>query len=430
MDWKSLRNQYPVFSFDKFESDFSGNVLNIKFFYSLPPKHHFVHELSINLPASANNSVPQFESLIFNLGLSLMLSYWKLTCSPVIKLPANHGHLNSQQIKFWTKLILNGMGEYFYKNQIDFTPTDFVTIEILDNQPPAFISKITHKNDDWTLIPLGGGKDSIVTLELIKSAFPVTAFAINPHPIISQITRKAGVNLITVNSRLDPHLLELNQKDFLNGHVPVSAFYSFCAVLTAQLLGITNVAFSNEASSNEGNVEYLGHQINHQYSKSLEFETDMHQYLLDLKLDLNYFSFLRPLFELQITQLFCRYPEYFDIFTSCNQNFKLDSHQPSLWCQKCPKCISTSLMMSCFMDKQKIAGIMGSYPPDLPDNQKIMDQLLGNAEYKPFECVLSQAEAQAAFAGHNLNQLLSAWHENPNLPEKFASILKAAINST
>ena len=46
---------------------------------------------------------------------------------------------------------------------------------------------------------------------------------------------------------------------------------------------------------------------------------------------------------------------------------------------------------------------------------------------KPFECVLTKAEAQAALTGENLNTILTSWQNNPNMPPEFAKILKAAL---
>jgi hypothetical protein len=291
------------------------------------------------------------------------------------------------------------------------------------------------------LVPIGGGKDSIVTLELLKPHFQVIPFVVNPVPIMSEVIKASGLqNPIIVKSEIDPYLLELNKQGYLNGHTPVSAFYAFCACLACYLHGIPHIAFSNERSSNEGNTTYLGHEINHQYSKTLEFETDFNNLITQsLNLPISYFSFLRPLYELQIIKLFCQYPKYFLIFSSCNQNFKLTHHQSLInrpWCQHCPKCVSTALMLACFIGKKKVSEIMGVYPPDLPINQSLIYQLTGKSAIKPFECVLTRAEARAAFdavefgKSDQLEQLLSSWMDNPNMPKEFENILKEAVHKS
>jgi len=434
MTYQELRQKYPKFIYEKSEYEIVGNNLEIKFYYSIPPDHNFVHKIIIeNVPKQSTINHEQFKYLIFQIGLSIIPSYWKSTCSPIIEIKA--GNLSPVQTQFWEKLFIKGMGEYYYKNQIDFTRNDFLTItspspKIRRGVGGEVLEKVDIKK---VLVPVGGGKDSIVTLELLKSHYHVIPFIVNPVPIMANVIKTAGLEKpIVVISEIDPYLLELNKQGYLNGHIPLSAFYAFVSVLAANLTDTKLVAFSNERSSNEGNTTYLGQEINHQYSKSLEFETDFNLYLKSINYELstiNYFSFLRPLYELQITKLFCRYSQYFKIFSSCNRNFTINpkEHPQGLWCGKCPKCVSTSLMLSCFIGKDEIIEIMGSYPPDQQFNNETVKQLLGESPIKPFECVLTRAEAQAAYTGKGLDKLLSSWMDDPNIPKEFEQILKSAL---
>lgn len=442
MTYHQLRKKYTKFIFEKFEYESVGKNLIVLYFYSIPPDHKFTHKIVFkDLQPTTPNS--QLESLIFHAGLSLMPSYWKATCSPTIEIQT--GKLSSDQIKFWHKLFLKGMGEYFYTNQIDFTQKDFLSIipspEVRREARSEVLMEIKSDRPS-VLVPIGGGKDSIVTIELLKNEYNVIPFVINPVPIIYEVIKTSKLNnIIEVTSQIDPKLLELNNQGYLNGHTPVSAFYSFSAIVAAYLSGTKYIAFSNERSSNEGNTIYLDHEINHQYSKTLEFESDLnHLISQSLNLSISCFSFLRPLYEVQITKIFSRYPQYFSIFSSCNQNFKLDNKaRPSGalpergWCQKCPKCVSTALMLACFIGKEKVIEIMAIYPPDQQYNHETMKQLLGKSEIKPFECVLTRAEAQAAFNAveldqlGQLDQLLSSWLPNPNMPKEFEKILKDAL---
>ena len=436
-----LRAQYPKFIYEKFNYKIAGGNVETEFFYSIPPDHEFVHRISflnISEPPTTNHEL--LEPLIFHLGLSKMFSYWKTTCSPLIEIRARH--LSPDQTAFWHKLFIKGMGEYFYKNQIDFSSPDFLVIQNAGRpgksraiMPPRAKSRGAREHDlsaSRVLIPIGGGKDSIVTLELLKPHFAITPFIINPVPIMLDVSRTAGFpHPVTVRSEIDPYLLNLNRQSYLNGHVPVTAAHIFTSLLAAALNNCRFIAFSNERSSDEGNVSYLGHTINHQYSKTLEFETDISKYLIkNLKFKIKNFSFLRPLYELQITKLFSRYPQYFQVFSSCNTNFKLDPRQhpqSGLWCKTCPKCVSTALLLTPFIGKDKVIEIMSAYPPDLPQNLEILIELLGQKPVKPFECVLTRAEAQAAYTDQGLDKLLSSWLENPNMPPRFAQILKHAV---
>jgi hypothetical protein len=363
-----------------------------------------------------------------------MFSYWKTTCSPEVLIGA--GSLDSEQISFWHKLFIKGMGEYFYKNDIDFTTPSFLTLTSTGSQPD-FNSNPFDLSAAKVLVPVGGGKDSLVTLELLKRDFAVTPFVVSPVPVITTVLKKSGVNPgVTVERVFDPQLFQLNSAGFLNGHVPISAFYAFSAVLASSALSIKYVAFSNESSSNEGNTIFHGTEINHQYSKTGEFETDLSDYLKYINIPVSCFSFLRPLSELQITSIFSHYPQYFSHFTSCNNNFKMDPNTHptgSLWCKKCPKCVSTALLLASFIGVDQVVDIMGAFPPDLPENRTILNDLLGLTPVKPFECVLSRAEAQATWEKLNAGSTEKFSHQlelvrsSQNLPPAFAKILAKAI---
>ncbi len=435
MDYNELRRRYPNFTYLNFTRSISGNRLHATFRYSLTPDLNFTHKVTFIFPHPVTDQ-DGLDNLVFHLGLSEMFSYWKLTCSPIVDIQA--GKLFPDQIAFWHKLFLKGMGEYYYKNQINFTLADFLTLK---NSADAEIAPI-HEQDSLSpkqvLVPIGGGKDSLVTLELLRPHFDILPFIVNPVPAINPLLSVAQIpSGVMVERILDPQLLDLNKRGFLNGHVPISAFYAFASVLSAYVSKTKYIAFSNESSSNEGNTLYLGEEINHQYSKSQEFELDLSTYLHDLVPDLSYFSFLRPLSELQIAKIFSRLSQYFPVFTSCNTNFKLDpaAHPQAgaLWCKTCPKCVSTALLLACFVGKPGITAIMGAYPPNLPENQSIVDDLLGKNPVKPFECVLTRAEANAAWEAvelgqpASLNSLLTHLTPSPNLPDRFAALLPPAV---
>lgn len=340
-NYLDLRQRFPKFTYENFSWHISGSSLHTVFTYSLASDFTFHHEVIFTFPAPLEKQSVD-ENLIFHLGLSEMFSYWKTACSPQVTISA--GSLNSDQLNFWHKLFIRGMGEYFYKNSIDFTGPDFLTI-ITSETPdrPEVIRECHAVQTDRVLVPVGGGKDSIVTLELLKKHFSVTPFVVNMVPAIESVVQESQVSApITVNRIFDPQLFGLNHQGYLNGHIPLSAFYGFASVLAADIQGIAAVAFSNESSSDEGNTIYLGQEINHQYSKSLEFEIDLSDYLKKIHIPVSYFSFLRPLSELQITSLFVNYPQYYPLFTSCNTNFKMNriNQEPgSLWCKRCPKCV-------------------------------------------------------------------------------------------
>ena len=156
-----------------------------------------------------------------------------------------------------------------------------------------------------------------------------------------------------VKRTLDARMLELNRQGYLNGHTPFSALVAFSSLIGAAILDLDYVALSNESSANESTVP--GSSVNHQYSKSFEFEKDFHQYAgRYLPGSAYYFSLLRPLSEFQIAWIFSGLKQYHDIFRSCNSGSKTDS-----WCGHCPKCLFVCLILSPFLGQEELEKIFG-----------------------------------------------------------------------
>ncbi len=462
-----LRNKYPEFLYKKYSYDIIGDNLEIYFDFSIEPGILFKPSVVVkNVSRSRINKIKKevIDNLIFHLGLIEMLSYWKCTCSPKIRIEA--GSLDKNQTKWWKDLIIKGMGQFFYENKIDWRKPNFVKIET-QNRNKAFLHKEILRNR--VLIPVGGGKDSPVTIEILKkSKKQIGCFSLNPTPAARQIIKIAGCKKpIIVERKIDPKLLELNQKGFLNGHTPFSAYLAFLSVLLAIIFDYKYIAFSNERSSNEGNLKYLGEIINHQYSKSFEFEKKFSDYCSKYLTQnystpgVEYFSFLRPLYEIQISRIFSKYPKYFSAFLSCNEAFKTYSGRKkplSKWCGNCPKCLFVFASLYPFLNRIKIRKIFGENLFRKVSLMPLMEQLIGEKKFKPFECVGTRKESLVAFylgwkkdkrrsnmpfllkhfekkilpKHKNLEaesmKILNAWDPENNLPKSFERVLKKSIS--
>jgi hypothetical protein len=252
---------------------------------------------------------------------------------------------------------------------------------------------------------------------------------------------------IEVNRIIDKNLLELNKKGFLNGHTPFSAMVAFLTYAVAFMLDKKYIALSNENSANESNVD--GEKINHQYSKTIEFENDFIWYAKKyLKGNAEYFSFLRPISELQIAMLFSKYKKYHRIFKSCNSGSK---QVPWVWCGECPKCLFVYTILSPFLKREELVEIFGS---DLFEKENLLEtfiELCGFGNIKPFECVGTFSEVRYCVSKiieksgktelpfllkyykdnfpleETSNKRLKSFNDENNLPEKFKNILKEAI---
>jgi hypothetical protein len=390
--YNTLREKHPFLVYENFTFQKDQEQLIIRFSFTMAGDIHFAPTLTIPLAPFGNlpDEINGLESLVFNIGMIELLSYWKAACPPRVIVKA--GVLNEQQIAWWKKLWFNGLGEFFYTNGIEAHPNKFV--EIVCESDQHFDSFHFAINDD-ILIPVGGGKDSAVTLDLLKNeGLAVRPFMINPLPSAFGIIEAAGIAndaaIISFNRTIDSRLLMLNNEGYLNGHTPFSALLAFVTLLAARLGNIRHIALSNESSANEPTIP--GTKINHQYSKSFEFEKDFREYVHEhISEDFNYFSFLRPLNELQIARLFARRPKFYGHFNSCNVGGRTDT-----WCTQCPKCLFTWIILSPFINQQKLISIFGHHLLDDESLKPVFDELTGLAAEKPFECVGTVDEVNAA----------------------------------
>jgi len=479
-----LRKKYPRFIYQNYSWKISGKNLEIFFDFKISPGIRFRPRVVIkNIDKKQGLKVGEraLDNLVFNLGLMEIPSYWKATCSPEIKI--NCGYLNKEQISWWKDLIIRGMGQFFFENKINFKTPSFLKInagsknrvDAIENpvskNPAAAgffdILKYVKNREIGVLLPLGGGKDSVVTLELLKRAKKnIRCFSLNPTDSAKKIMKAANCrNPIIAERKIDKKLLELNRRGYLNGHTPFSAYLAFLSVLIAALSNQKYIALSNERSSNEGNVKYLGKIINHQWSKSFEFEQKFRRYSKKYLAPhqkngagVEYFSFLRPLYEIQIAKIFSRFAKYFPVFLSCNEAYKTASGTKSptkKWCGKCSKCLFVFAILYPFVKEKQLLKIFSKNLFEDKSLLPIMQQLTGERGFKPFECVGTRKESSAAFylswkkyrgqtsaklpillryfeekilpkypnLKENSKKILDVWNKQNNLPKKYESCI-------
>lgn len=386
----SLRAKYPEFSYDRFDWKVGPEGLTMRFFFSAGQLRYEAKTTISGVTAAklAKVSRPAINNLVFHLGLAEIPSYWKATCSPTITIAA--GALTPAQIKFWHKLLMRGMMQYFYENKIDFRSQDFVQIVSTGTANYTTTAKTASKR---YLVAVGGGKDSAVALEVLRGN-DFGTFAVNPGIASQALIALAGSHTtVTVSRQIDPKLLELNSEGYLNGHTPISSVFAVLALLCAYLFDFGQCVFANEASSNEGNYAYLGKEVNHQYSKTYEFEADMRAYSQKYLTNIHYFSLLRPLGDLAITRLFAGLPAYHQAFLSCNVGARQGK-----WCGKCAKCLSTFILLSPFVNDAELVKIFGHNLFADKSLLPLLADLVDPTRVKPFECVGTRQELQLALA--------------------------------
>ena len=386
--FKELREKYQEFVFENYSVNENENEIFLEYEFQITGCAKFrptirILKKNINMKNLDSKTI---KYLAFHIGLIELVSYWKCTCSPNVIIKC--GFLSEEQKEWFKKLYFNGLGELFFTNEIKTNLKDFMNITCVGEKIEINnVEDKQKKTNNGYLIPVGGGKDSCVTLETLKfDNKKDLCLIVNPKPVTLECARLAGVedqNIVEIYRKIDQNLLELNNKGFINGHTPFSSLLAFLSFFVAYITGKKYIALSNESSANESNV--VGEKINHQYSKSYEFENDFTNYVSKyIKEDIKYFSFLRPLNELQIAKIFSKYKKYHKTFKSCNVGSKEKEWH---WCGKCPKCLFVYIILSPFLYKEELLEIFGK---DLFEDKELLEtfiELTGNGKTKPFECV-------------------------------------------
>ena len=386
--FEQLREKHREFVYESYEINEDSFVFHFRMDkYRFDPKWSFSPELIKN---AKDKKLLQYA--VFSLGMSELVSYWKCACPPVVKI--NCGALNDEQSKWWKKLYFNGLGEMFYRNGIETDEKSFMDIVPVNKEPPVFDTEEALNVKNSFLIPIGGGKDSVVTLELLKEyKDSISCYIINPRGATLGCAHTAGYpdsQITGVKRTIDKQLLELNAIGYLNGHTPLSSVIAFSSWIFAYCGNKKYIALSNESSANESNVSGTG--INHQYSKSTEFEADFRYYTKKYFSSFpEYFSLLRPWSEWQIAKKFVSYPKYFPVFQSCNIGSKTDS-----WCSNCAKCLYVYIMLAAFLPDEELIKIFGKNMLQNAEYRELFKGLVYQDYDKPFECVGTKAEINLA----------------------------------
>lgn len=355
---------------------------------------------------------PTPEKLLEGLHIMLGISYWKSYCATNIKLPYN---LSKGEADFWNTVYKKGLGEFFYKNKLDpkISPK-FPHIKTIGDTNLL----ITHESTNKYLVGIGGGKDSIVSAELLKAGkFDLTSFHIKtgkPSELVDNVIKTIGAPSLKIQRILDPKIYQAHQ---YNGHIPVSAIYAFLGVFACALYGYDSFIVSNEHSSNFGNITYKGLEVNHQWSKSFEFETLFSDYIKNFT-GIKYFSLMRSFYEIRIVKMFAKYPQYFPLFSSCNRNFTAAGNNGKLWCGQCAKCVFAFALLSAFLNKKKLLNIFGKDLSKEESLKPLFKDISGQGSMKPFDCVGTFEEVQEALG---IKKHPEVWRTNPqnNIPEEF-----------
>ncbi|MBU6235591.1 MAG: UDP-N-acetylmuramoyl-L-alanine--D-glutamate ligase [Alphaproteobacteria bacterium] len=385
--------QPQTFIFDSYRFDAATGVLRLAYGYDNGLQ--FEETLTFKPPFATHDGAlldRVFRLLFLLAGVSYYKAYVpeKLVCKAFA--------LDVDTARWMEQVYTSGLGEFAYRNGLDLRGRIHFEAQSVASPAAARDAAAPSKR---ALVPVGGGKDSVVTVEALKKAgFDVTCFALGgpagPAQPIADCIQVSGLPHIYVSRVISPALIELNKTGVYNGHVPITAILSCIAIASAVLYGFDAVVMSNEHSASAPNAMMGELEINHQYSKSFAFEQDLAKRVPEIR----YFSFLRPCTEVEIARRFAEHKKYHGVFRSCNTAFKQDvAQRGTRWCCNCPKCRFVFLALSPFMDPSPY---FGKNMLDDATQAEGFAELCGLSAIKPFECVGEVGESAAVM--HELSK--------------------------
>jgi UDP-N-acetyl-alpha-D-muramoyl-L-alanyl-L-glutamate epimerase len=412
-----------TFRFVSRELDAHGHVT---LRYALDEEIFFVEELDLPVEEELREAdIRRSQGLLSLLHWVAGVSYFKVALPPRVSFEA--GAPPAAAAALLEALYSEGLAELAYTNNLPGLPRPrFSSSSSSAPSPPVRAQggdgAGAREQLRRVLVPVGGGKDSAVALEIIRrSGSELALFSVGDAPPIARTVAVAGVPRLLAKRRLDPGLAALNAAGALNGHIPITAIVSCMALLTAALNGFDAVAMANERSASVGNVRWDGVDVNHQFSKGLRAERLLDAAVAEIAGGPRLFSVLRPASELAIARAFARMERYHAAFTSCNAIFRLDpALRAASWCCDCPKCRFVFLALAPFSEPEHLRGVFGR---DLLAEDGQFDGfalLTATGGHKPFECVGEEQESLAAI------RLLAAdgrWREHSVVRRLVAEVL-------
>ena len=385
-----------AFRFTGWTADWDAGVVDVR--YALDDDHHFTE--SYRFPVFADRHLSDDRRAALDRAARLLhlvagVSYYKAAVPPRVEIegPAP----SPATARYLGRLYTQGLGEFAWSNGL---PEIGRGIVFPSDAGAAVAPALPAGLERRSLVPVGGGKDSVVSLAaLVAAGEEAVAMSVGAKPSSDAAAHAEGVPMLHVERHISPELFALNAAGAYNGHVPVTAIVSCAALIAALLEGCDAVVMSNERSASAGNFDWpaFGETINHQYSKGWEAERGLADVVRrEVAPDLDYFSLLRPYSELAVSRAFAALPAHHGTFMSCNANFRIHEPAASGWCRDCPKCRFVFLALAPFMDRAGLAAVFGGDMLDDPAQAEGYRAILGIDAEKPFECVGETDEARAA----------------------------------
>jgi hypothetical protein len=365
-------------------------------YFALKQIFHIDVELSAEIVEKIKGTpYSQLEPTLTAIAIAFSPFLFKLSDFRTVKVEV--GSLDAASAKFFSRFMQGGLAEFRYLQGLNPKRPITVTAASRNECAPTRL-----QTEDRVLMLNGGGKDTIVAGELLKlGGQPFSWVTIRPNEARRSVVSLSGnSNSFEIGYQLDPKIEEL--KAYPWGHFPHTSIVLALGLLIAQLTGARYVCAGNEHSANYGNLIFRGYEVNHQYTKSFEYEKGFSDYVERcVTPDIKVFSILRPFHDLQLAKFFSRLTKYHESFISCNRAITRNA-----WCKDCAKCAFTALALYPFVGAEGIARIFGEHVINRPAIRRHILELVSEG-VKPWECVGTVKENRLALSMLlGLNRLL------------------------
>lgn len=419
MKYKNFNIETPLFDYDN---------LKARFLYNFDQQIFFEEEIdysSFDFLKKSNLDKDIIKNILFHISIATWISYYKLY--PTENIIITWFDIDKESKDFWKKFYLNWLGEFFLVNNLN--PEKLLNFDfrwdLLDIKD--------YDLSDRCLVPIWWWKDSIVSIELLSEMWiEFDLYTFWKENILYKNTQDISWKKRLITKRkLSDNLIDEIKKWWHNWHVPITWIIAFNMILISYIYDYKYLCLSNEKSANFWNTNIFWINVNHQWSKSLEFENDFNYYVSkNISSKFKYFSLLRPFYEICIAKLFSKYAKkYFKVFSSCNHNFKIFNKSTldwweDYWCKKCPKCVFVYSILSWFLEKNELTIIFWY---DLFEDKSLEDlfrELLWIKDFKPLECVWEASEVilSLKYASQKYDKL-------PYILEMFKSEIDSKMSS-
>ena len=189
--YDELREKYSIFKYNSYEVSCENNEILVRYHFEIEGLSEFAPTWRFDLAGHDFNELmgnKTFLELVFNLGMVELVSYWKIACPKQVQVLC--GKLTTDQIAWWKDLYFHGLGEFFYTIGIPLDSEGFMEIVSMGDEQAGEVRPLLDA--DGCMVPIGGGKDSVVSVELLRSAGEdAKCYIINPRGATINTT-KAG----------------------------------------------------------------------------------------------------------------------------------------------------------------------------------------------------------------------------------------------